>query len=126
MDVQDTEIPKTIDEAVELVIKNLKPEDRGFILNDPPSLIHHTAGRNMRNNWGLWDNPEQSPLKKDAIEKYKLAHADDISGLIYEMVWAKVRGKTFDVKAYCDSIEAHWQGVCGKTALQAGGVNTPS
>lgn len=126
MDVQTKEIPKTIDEAVELVIKELKPEDRGFILNNPPSLIHHTAGRNMRNNWGLWDNPEQSPLKKDAVEKYKLAHADDISGLIYEMVWAKIRGKTFDADAYCKELEDHWMNSAGKTALQAGGVNKPS
>lgn len=48
----------------------------------------------LRNSWSLWAT--DSPIKRDAMEKYKISHADDISGLILEWVYAKVCGVKFD------------------------------
>jgi hypothetical protein len=54
-------------------------------------MYHFGPGMSIRNNWALWER--NSPIKLDAIEKYKLGHADDISGLIFEWAFVKIRNK---------------------------------
>ena len=119
MEINKDVVPSTIKDAVIQILASLNEEDKEFIRKHPSCSIHHGTGTWFRNNWSLW---EDSPLKRDAISKYKIAHADDISGLIFDWVWAKVRGEKFDPVVYCERFHKHWAKF-GKTSLQAGGVN---
>lgn len=113
--------PQTVEEAVGKLVSGLTPEDINHI-KDPTSSpvdIHHFGGMQMRNQWKLW-YPD-TPLKRDAVMKYGIAHADDISGLIFEWVWHKVRDVVFDPVAYCHTtFDTHWR-AAGTTSLEAGG-----
>lgn len=111
-------VPSTIDEAVNTIYTNLEQKDIDFIKESKsPSSVHMTLGRFLRNSWSIWE--DDTPLKRDAVAKYKVAHADDISCLILEWVWAKVREIEFDPQTVIDRINRHWQNQ-GTTALAAG------
>lgn len=114
------EPPTTIAEAVDRIVTGLSDQDRDFIKKNSPSAVHFSAGMAMRNAWGLWK--KDSPIKLDAIDKYKIAHADDISGLIHSWVWARVRGEDFDPVKHCDTFHEHWRKTSNMTSLEAGGV----
>lgn len=61
-----------------------------------------------------------SPFKRDAVIPYKIAHADDISGLILAWVFALVRNKPFDPQEHCQLYHLHLDNY-GLTALEDGG-----
>ena len=112
-------IPSTIENAVDTIIDSLSFEDKGEILKNLLSVsVHHTIGRYLRNSWSLW-NPD-TPLKRDAVNTYGIAHADDISGLIIEWTWAKVLEIEFDPLVFVKKYHQHWAR-CGMTSLEANG-----
>jgi hypothetical protein len=80
--------------------------------------LHLGIGMQIRNAWGLW---EDTPLRRDAIETYGLAHADDISGLLFEMLRARCMGETYDEADFIERITLHWRNY-GQTPLSAGGL----
>lgn len=110
-------VPSTIEEAVNMIVGDLSEEDRKLIEKNPPESSHFFGGMRMRNNWSLWE--QETPIKRDAVEKYKIAHADDLSGLIMEWVWAKAQGKEFDPQKHCQRYHEHWKRY-GMTSLRAG------
>ena len=56
-------------------------EDKEYILEHGPLSVHHSLGRWIRNNWGLWEN--DSILKFNMV-KLGFIHPDDISNYIIE------------------------------------------
>ena len=113
-------VPATIEEAVDHIVQTLNPVESRFIMSQSSESAHFGGGRIMRNNWSLWE--KETPIKRDAVENYGIAMADDISGLILAWVWAKVRGESFDPKEHCKRYHEHWPKY-GETALSAGGYN---
>lgn len=111
--------PTTIREAVNVLVSGLSDSELKFIRENDSSSVHHTVGRNIRNEWGLWNI--NSPLRLDAVNTYKIAHPDDISGLIFAWVWALVRNETFDPYKECERFHKHWEQQSGMTSLEAGG-----
>lgn len=118
-DLQDL-VPATIREAVEVLEASLTAEDREFIKASSPGSVHFGGGMSMRNNWSLWER--ETPMKRDAVENYRIAHADDLSGLIFAWLWSRVRGEGFDPVAYCQRFHDHWA-ERRMTSLQAGNYN---
>lgn len=112
-------VPSTIREAVDAIVSVLGDDDRSFILQQDPAAAHFGGGRTMRNNWSLWEH--DTPMKKDAVQTYKIAHGDDLSGLIHEWVWSIVRGVEFDPLKHCERYYSHWQRTAQMSALEAGG-----
>lgn len=111
--------PQTIRQAVDYICDMMDEEGIEYIQNNSSASIHHTAGRFIRNDFGLWD--KEAPIVQDAIKNYGIAHADDISGLIYSWVWAIYRKEEFDpVKEY-EIFHKHWK-MFGMTSLEAGGI----
>lgn len=89
--------PKTIQEAIEIIAGGLNGEELQFIRTHTPSEVHHTVGRHIRNDWGLW--VEKTPLVQNFKKRFKLfGHGDDVSGIILEGVWADVTGGDVDSK----------------------------
>jgi len=82
-------IPRTVDEAVELLITELSPEDVDRILRTPEEHVigelHLSLGMAIRNRWGLWGG--NSPL----LLSCGTASAEECSSRILERVWVAVR-----------------------------------
>ena len=80
--------PETFEEAVQYfskIIRGIRKSEYIYLVNQKtPQLfaacLHHGMGRFIRNNWKLWD--ENSELHKHMATRFKLFHADDMSGLI--------------------------------------------
>lgn len=113
-------VPATIKEAVEVLYVALAADEIKYIGEAPAASIHHTAGMAVRNDWSLWE--KETPLKRDAVDTYKIAHADDLSALIMDWLWARVREEAFDPVEYCKRFDAHWNQF-GMSALQSGGYH---
>jgi hypothetical protein len=101
--------PTTVDKAIDRIVGGLTEVERTFVRGNTSSTIHFTTGMSLRNEWGLWK--ETSAIKRDFQKRFRLfGHADDISGLILEGVWASVNGK--DVPAalttIAESFRKHW------------------
>lgn len=111
MNLKDKPIPKTIDEAIETLFSSLDEDDIVYIKDEKnsSSSIHFTLGMALRNYWHLW--AEESPIKDDFKKRFNLfGDADDMSGMILEALWVKVRGgdvvKSLEESA--NSFNAHW------------------
>ena len=75
-------IPKTVDEAVKTLAKIVSEEDRDYLLENGAISMHHSLGRWIRNEWGLWTGSE---LKDEMMNMNKgLNHPDDMSNYIIE------------------------------------------
>lgn len=72
--------PKTIEEAIKALDKELSDEDKTFLLENGALSVHHSLGQWIRNTWGLWENSE---LKKFLLEQ-GFSHPDDMSNFIIE------------------------------------------
>lgn len=102
--------PKTLDEAIEHLYSILSKEDKKYIKENSQGSVHHFAGMAMRNAWGLWKNG--TPFKKDIKKRFNLfGHGDDCSGLIFEGVWAKVKGDnvTETLNSTAERYRVHWK-----------------
>lgn len=111
--------PQTIRELVVYLCSQLRKEGRDYILANDSSSIHFSAGMSLRNDFGLWN--KESPLVQDAIKTYGIAHADDISGLVYDWVWAIIRSEEFNPLLCVERFHKHWKQF-GQTSLEAGGI----
>lgn len=74
-------IPTNLKEAINELNKIISEEDKKYLLEHGALSVHHSLGRWIRNNWGLWG--EHSELKSNMI-KLGLVHPDDISNFIIE------------------------------------------
>lgn len=108
---------KTVEAVVNKFFKSLTEEEKVFIQNNDYHSVHHSFGRNLRNDLNLWAN--DSPIKLDAVNNYGIAHADDISGLINAWLWVKTKKEEFDPLEHCKIYHEHWKKY-GTTALKAG------
>lgn len=77
-------IPTTPEEAIQVLDAMLSEEDKEYLRTEKNAAIkcHHSLGRWIRNNWGLWAD-EKSPLKSYFIER-GIEHPDDMSGAILD------------------------------------------
>ena len=57
-------------------------EDKDYLLEHGSLSVHHSLGRWIRNNWGLW-NEEDNELKTN-LKKLGYIHPDDMSNYIIE------------------------------------------
>ena len=65
-----------------------------FDTDDPNEFgvnCHHGIGQHIRNEWELWIN--KSPLYKDIQTRFNLFHADDMSGVILQTAWQRIKNK---------------------------------
>jgi hypothetical protein len=101
-------IPKSLNEAINLIHESLTDEQIDFIANNPPHSIHHTFGRLIRNDWGLW---ESGPLVQEVKTRFKLfGHGDDVSSLILNGVWAMTLNDNVEeaLNRTAEKIRQHW------------------
>ena len=89
MIIDEDKVPSTMEEAVATLIVGFSDADRLAVRAlDSPAAMHFGLGMSMRNTWSFW---EDTPLRRDCIAKWKIAHGDDLSGLMLAWVYAQLR-----------------------------------
>jgi len=76
-------IPNNLQQAIQELDKLLSQNDKEYLLKNGPLSVHHSLGRWIRNNWGLW-NEEDNKLKVK-LKKLGFDHPDDMSNYIIEL-----------------------------------------
>ena len=76
--MSEEKIPKNIEEAIAGLDNLISMEDREYLKENGSIAVHHTLGRYIRNEWGLWTGSEL----KNELEKKGLTHPDDMSDYI--------------------------------------------
>lgn len=71
-------IPTNLEECIKKLDTQLSEDDKQFLIDNDALAVHHTLGRYIRNNWGLWKDSE---LKQN-IQKLGYEHPDDMSNFI--------------------------------------------
>lgn len=100
-------LPFTHDQAVALLAEaKWTPQERKYIVDGGLAALHHNFGRELRENWHLWE--PTSPLARHYQQKYGLGHADDMSSLIIEDLVARFRGEKFDLPARVKRLRNFW------------------
>lgn len=74
------QIPDTIEAAVAMLDTIISDEDKEYILKNGSISVHHSLGRWIRNNWGLWEEGEL----KECLRAKGIEHPDDMSDYIIQ------------------------------------------
>jgi hypothetical protein len=82
-------IPKTLEEAVQQLDAMLSDDDKEYLMENGAISVHHTLGRWIRNEWGLWEDSEL----KESLEKEGFSHPDDMSNHIIERFIEKINNE---------------------------------
>ncbi len=78
---KNPKIPKDLTQCFKFLDKMLSKEDYLTAKKNPEFgiAIHHTFGRTLRNDWGLWSGSKL----KDYFNGLGIYHADDMTGIIF-------------------------------------------
>jgi len=85
-------LPKTLDEAISMIIADMSTEDKDVIKETNRSDLvrfHHGWGTGIRNSFSLWGGNNELILSICS----SLCHPDDASMKIIEAVWDKLHNK---------------------------------
>ena len=107
-EIEPAGIPKTLDEAVALILSELTDEDRQFIISggeDYEWMLPSHGGMGMRNSWGLWGD---SPLSRHFL-RMGIYHPDDMSSIVCQVVSRKVRAVPVDLDGIVEYYRKDWE-----------------
>ena len=90
--MSEEKIPRNIDEAIAGLDSLISMEDREYLKENGSVAVHHTLGRYIRNEWGLWTGSEL----KNYLEKKGLVHPDDMSDYIIREYIDVLKGREAD------------------------------
>lgn len=85
-------IPSSLEECFEALERMTSEEEQKAFLargRDKVFMLHHSTGRWIRNNWGLW----KGSALKTWFEEQGVEHADDMSGMILRGFWDHLQKK---------------------------------
>lgn len=93
-------------ECLDILLSN---EDKEFFKqnteNEVITRTHHTLGRKIRNDWGLWDS--NSILYKH-IKNMGLEHPDDMSGLIIKSYYRIKNNLPLNIEINIKKCQKYW------------------
>lgn len=98
-------VPSNFDQAVEILVSSLQPEDIEYIKEHRDEGLHFGLGRFVRNSWSLWE--PGFPLGNWFRDK-GIGHADDMSGLLMTAMVAKVKNEPFNFDEEADYYKKYW------------------
>ena len=101
-------IPKDLDDAIQILMKELSPEDLERIKRGNVSDYHHNLGRCMRNNWGLWSNSRLAYWFNDTLG---VKHPDDASNIVMVSLKRKLRGEDIDLAGQVRECAEYWASI---------------
>jgi hypothetical protein len=86
-------VPSTVRQAAELLATSLSDNEREYFRITPVETLVGNFAVALRQGWSLCEM--NTPLQRDAIKHYSIAHADDVSHLIVRWARALVVGEDF-------------------------------
>lgn len=91
--LEEVDVPNNIEEAIKALDVLLSDEDKDYLKTDPKAdiMVHHTLGRWIRNNWGLWQ--EENNALKTLFVNIGIEHPDDMSHEIIGKYIEYLKGK---------------------------------
>lgn len=91
--VEEVDVPNNIEEAMKALDVLLSDEDKHYLKTEPKAaiMVHHTLGRWIRNNWGLWQ--EEYNALKTLFTNIGIEHPDDMSNEIIKKYIEYIKGK---------------------------------
>jgi hypothetical protein len=101
--------PSSLEEAVDLLMKDMTEEEITFLKEHSAVTCHHTVGQEIRNEWGLWRG---SPLSLHFKKRFGLGHADDMSGLILSLIDLRMKNPNATADELTSEVERyknHWK-----------------
>lgn len=104
--------PTNLIEALDVLDRILSEQDK-IIISLRTELevcvqLHHSLGRYLRNNWGLWDM--SSPLYK-WFKAHGVWHTDDMSSIIIRSYYRKTNGRPIELQEQVQEYVEYWKGV---------------
>lgn len=100
-------IPMDLDDAMDELDRtiNAKDQERIRTSKEESVMYHHGFGTGLRNGWGLWGG---SRLAQWFNEK-GIFHPDDMSGIILDAWFCRLRGKPFDLEGKVRGYKEYWE-----------------
>ena len=106
MKFDQTKTPITLNEAVDFLYSWLEDIDISTINMSSADQQHFTFGMFLRNTWKLWD--KETPIVQWFRSELKIGHADDISSIILDSLYAKVKDEIFDLPSAVQHYHNFW------------------
>lgn len=111
--MEATAIPRTIEECCLYLDEHLHDEVKAFLKSNTKekseAMLHHSLGRRIRNQWGLW---KQDSELYHYLTALGFQHADDMSGIIIHFYWKHINGLPWDgLDAEIKKYQDHWKGI---------------
>lgn len=104
-------IPKNLNSALKKLSKiNIDgfSEWKNDLEVDAVIKAHHGLGRNLRNNWELWDvNCELNIY----FNKLGVSHPDDMSSIILRSYHRTINNIDIDLDGQIESIKNYWENI---------------
>lgn len=101
-------LPVTLEECFQALDKELGPEGQIELMRIPREDLvttHHSLGRWIRNNWGLWkDGPLMSHMNGLGF-----THPDDISSTIIKEYWLRLNGLPSEKDQDKEEYQKYWE-----------------
>jgi 2-polyprenyl-6-methoxyphenol hydroxylase-like FAD-dependent oxidoreductase len=101
--------PTTLDEAIAALIAfdGFRDAVRAAANEgDFSTQYHHSVGRTIRNDWGLWDYKSEL---FGWFYRRGLFHADDMSTIILEAAYCRMEGLSHDADAKIRRYQTFWR-----------------
>lgn len=91
-------VPKTLEECYTWINTYVPDADEALVLTENTFVVkcHHTLGRWMRNNWGLWRCDTELSFWFMSLG---IKHADDMSGIITTSYWRHINEQPIDIES---------------------------
>ena len=108
--MNDKKKPKNLQDCLDILTRNYEKggwhEFKDMDECEAISACHNYTGRNMRNNWNLWDD---TCLLVQWFNRIGIKHADDMSGIILASFHRQLNGKPIDVDGQVKHYKEYWK-----------------
>lgn len=109
----DVYIPPTLDAALDLLERQLSPENLAWVIcatEGDINGLHHSFGMYVRNTWRLWF---YTPLAIH-FNRLGITHADDMSGIILTSFWRRMHNAPLRLDEQIAHYRAYWSREIGR------------
>jgi len=98
--------PKDLIECIKYYLDVCSPEILDFFRNTKDSrMVHHTTGRAIRNDWGLWNDKNEL---HEFFVSIGIWHPDDMSAIILESLHRLLNNKPINLTEQVTKYKDYW------------------
>lgn len=101
-------IPKDLEDCFDELRKMLPPAVINEIRHKPEEGVieyHHSLGRWIRNNWGLWASSRLAQY----FNQLGIRHPDDMSGIILTSFWRHLNSQSIRLEEQIEHYQEYWR-----------------